>query len=85
MSSEIHSNVSIPHELHGYIPAAILRLKYIFPDLTIERTETGVTFRGPETTDQAKLEREIAYQVYRESIFQQTLPMRRCLYQMLAL
>lgn len=85
MSSETLADVSVPPEFHEFIPAAILRLKYIFPDLDIETTRNGVRLSGTLDLDTIRLEREVTYQVYREKIFQQTLPMRRDLYQMLAM
>jgi len=85
MSSEIQSKVSIPHELHEYMPAAILRLQYMYPELTIESTETGLVLYGASEAVPENFEREATYQVYRESIFQKTLSMRRNLYQMLAM
>lgn len=84
MTPELHSKVSIPRELHEYIPAAILRLQYIYPELTVESTATGLILYAASKAVPENIEREVSYQVYRESIFQKTLPMRRNLYQMLA-
>jgi hypothetical protein len=85
MSPKTLANISVSPEFHEFIPAAMMRLKYIFPDIAIETTENGVKLTGTVEIDELRLEREVAYHIYREKIFQQTLPLRRDLYQMLAM
>jgi len=77
-------DISIDPEFHPCIPAALLRLGYLFPELDFAMSERGVTVRGASGSNSARLEREVSYQVYREKIFRQTLPMRQSLYAMLA-
>ena len=83
MSPKTLADISVSPEFHGFIPAAILRLKYIFPELDIETTVNGVKLSGTREIDAQQLEREVTYQIYREKIFQETLPMRRDLYEIL--
>lgn len=85
MSHNICANISVSSEFHEFIPAAILRLKYIFPDFDVEITDNGLKMCGKWEVDIRRLEREVTYQIYREKIFQQTLPMRLDLYKMLAM
>ncbi|MDX2485282.1 MAG: hypothetical protein QNK42_16665 [Pseudodonghicola sp.] len=59
-------------------------MRYIYPELEFGATEQGVAVNGTSEFDATRLEREVIYQVYREKIFQQTLPMRKGLYEMLA-
>ena len=84
MSPETLVEISVSQEFHEFIPAATLRLKYLFPEVDIEATVNGVRLSGTAKMDASQIEAEITYQVYREKVFQQTLPMRRDLYQMLA-
>jgi hypothetical protein len=85
MSPKNRADISISPKFQEFIPAAIMRLKYIFPDLDIEATANGLKLTGTKEIDDLRLEREVIYQIYREKIFQQTLSMRRDLYQMLAM
>ncbi|WP_420006519.1 hypothetical protein [Arenibacterium sp. LLYu02] len=84
MSASPVLDISIDPEFHPCIPAALLRLGYLYPELDFSLSNKGVTVTGSPVLDPARLEREVTYQVYREKIFQQTLPMRQSLYAMLA-
>ena len=84
MSASPVINILIDPEFHPCIPAALLRLGYLFPELDLALSEQGVTVRGVSGYNLAWLEREVSYQVYRVKIFRQTLPMRQSLYAMLA-
>lgn len=85
MSEKILADISVSPEFHEFIPAAIMRLKYIYPDLDIETSANGVRLSGALEVNTERLERDVTYQIYREKIFQQTLSMRRDLYQMLSM
>jgi hypothetical protein len=84
MSASPVFNILIDPEFHPCIPAALLRLGYLYPELDFSVSEQGVAVLGASAADPAQLEREVSYQVYREKIFRQTLPMRQSLYAMLA-
>lgn len=77
--------ISISAEFSEFIPAAILRLKYLHPKVEFEPTPDGIAAVSVEKIDIAQLSREVVYQVYREKIYQETLTMRQSLYQMLAI
>jgi len=77
-------DISIDQEFHAFIPAALLRLRYIYPALEFVATEQGLMVNGTAEVDRVWFERDVTYQVYRERIFQQTLHMRQSLYAMLA-
>ena len=82
-NSDFH--ISIDPKFHSFIPAALLRLGYIYPQLDFVAWEKGVKVRGDFSgLDLAQVKREVLYQVYREKIFQQTLPLRQNLYKMLS-
>lgn len=76
--------VSIDPEFRPFIGAALLRLGYIYPDLEFRVSSEGVQVSGALRSDNTRLEREVTYQVYREKIFRETLPMRQSLYEILA-
>lgn len=84
MSASPILNISIDTEFDPCIPAALLRLGYIYPELDFSVSDKGVTVYGASGFDPAQIEREVTYQIYREKIFRQTLPMRQKLYAMLA-
>ncbi|GGE48064.1 MULTISPECIES: hypothetical protein [Rhodobacterales] len=77
-------DISIDPELHPCIPAALLRLGYLYPELDFLVSDKGVAVHGASGSDLARLKREVTYQVYREKVFRQTLSMRQSLYAMLA-
>ncbi len=84
MSASPVISILIDPEFHPCIPAALLRLRYLYPELDFSVSEQGVTVLGTHGSDPAQLDREVSYQVYRAKIFRQTLPMRQSLYTMLA-
>lgn len=86
MTSSLDQNAIIPiaPEFQEYIPTAILRLKYLFPDIECEPVPNGIRVVDAKGIGEARFSREIAYQVYREKIFRETLLLRQNLYQMLA-
>lgn len=77
-------NISIDQEFHAFIPTALLRMRYIYPGLEFAATEQGLMVEGAVEVDRVRLERDVTYQIYREKIFQQTMPMRQSLYRLLA-
>ncbi len=76
-------DIPISSEFREFIPSAALRLRYIYPNLKIEPTANGVKLSSVAELEATQVEQEVFYQIYREKIFQQTLPMRRDLYKML--
>lgn len=84
MSASPILDISIDPEFAPCIPAALLRLGYIYPELGFSVSDKGISVHGASGFDPAQIEREVTYQIYREKIFRQTLPMRQNLYAMLA-
>lgn len=76
--------IPIAPEFSEFVSAAMLRLKYLFPSLEFSADSVGIKVVGPGISDPS-IAREISYQVYREKIFRETLPLRRSLYEMLAI
>jgi hypothetical protein len=77
-------SIPIPEELLDYVPQAILRLSYLHEGLEIAVGGVGLEIVAKRGEVPPDLPREIRYQLYREKIFQETLPLRRDLYKMLA-
>lgn len=78
------TNLDVPELFHCYIPAAILRIGYLYPDLTLEQSSNGVSIIADELYLSQKIATEIKYQIYREKIYAETLQMRNNLYALMA-
>ena len=84
ISPDSDSIVPIPSDLSVYIPQALVRLGYLYKDLEFRQVVEGVAVEGEEVSLTPKLLREVLYQVYREKVYQESLPLRRAMYQMLS-
>lgn len=76
--------IPVPAELLDYVPQALARLRYLHEDLRISVGEAGFEIVSASGEVPAHIRREIQYHLYREKIFQDTLPLRRDLYKMLS-
>ena len=76
--------ISVEQEFQEYINAALLRLGYIYPHLEFSVSRCTISVKGNlSQVDKNEIKREVLYQIYREKIFNQTLPMRENLYKIL--
>ena len=64
------------HLLHS----AIVRLGYLYPDLTFSLQDNHIFIQG-EIENCTELSKEIRYIIYREKIYEETLPIRKKLYE----
>lgn len=78
------SIVHIPSDLWVYIPQALVRLGYLYKDLEFRQVGEGVAVEGKKESLSPELRREVRYQVYREKIYQESLPLRSAMYKMLS-
>ena len=71
--------IDIPDEFGKFVPAAIVRLTYLYPDCEFSNGDGAVvvTVNGDEQSDELK--REVMHQIYRERIYSETLSVRRWL------
>lgn len=76
--------VEFPLEFLRYIPAAVVRLGYLFPRVEVQSTTTGVLVHLDALDRSEEVIKEVKYQVYREKIYSDTLPLRKDLYSMLS-
>lgn len=74
-------SVAISEPCQPYVAQALVRLSYLHPDVRFECTDhiILVEFNGEPTFPT----QEITYQVYREKIYQESLPMRELMYRTL--
>lgn len=64
-----------------YAEAAISRLRYVHPALHFDLlSPTSVEVTGVQPDAETTMRREITYQLYREKIYQEGLPMRGTMY-----
>ncbi len=71
--------VTIEPPFATYANAAATRLRYLFPTITFEVEGDGIRVDGPCEIDEAALQQEIHYALYREKIYAETLSLRRSL------
>lgn len=73
--------VTLPEACRPYIAQALVRLSYLHPEVRFDCTE-GVVVAEQNSAGTVSA-REIRYQVYREKIYQESLPMRELMYRTL--
>lgn len=68
--------IDIDCSLRTYAEAATVRLGYLYPELNFICSDGGVEVSGllPENT--TLLKRDVLHSIYREKIYNDTLPMR---------
>ena len=62
------------------LQTAILRLGYLYPDLTFSLENNHIFIQG-QIKNCTELSKEIRYIIYREKIYEETLPIRKKLYE----
>lgn len=73
--------VNVPSGLLGYMGQVLVRLGYLHPD--VEFTETNGRLSAMLPAGSTLTSREILHQLYREKIYQESLPMRELMYRTL--
>jgi hypothetical protein len=71
--------VEIGPKLLPHADAAIVRLSYLYPDVQFSLVADTIEVFGVKPSDQAALKKEVAYAVYRERIYRETLDIRKSL------
>lgn len=66
----------IPAVFLGFADAALARLSVIEPALELRFQDGAIHFREKPDRNQTQITREIAQALYREKIYQETLPVR---------
>jgi len=71
--------IEIPEEFGKFMPAAIVRLSYLYPGGEFTSAD-GAVVVALQTGEQAdEIKREVMHQIYRERIYSETLSVRRWL------
>ncbi len=63
----------------AYVEAALTRVGYLCPEIQIEydKTTAVITVYKNDNTDTEQISKEVKYALYRERIYQETLPIRK--------
>jgi hypothetical protein len=69
-------NVFVPETMRDICDNAVTRLGSVFPDYSFIREGDSITAVCTENVDDKLLKQEILNAIYREKIFQKTLPIR---------
>lgn len=79
--SENKFSVEIDSAFSIYAEQAIGRLRYLYPDISFSLTDTHIHISG--ICEEPSVRRDVTYQLYREKIYQEGLPMRELMYKTL--
>jgi len=69
--------IEIASEFSDVVPAALTRIAYLFPDLSIEQTGGSLKIIAPTELDLGTIRKEIHYLLYREKIRADFAPFRK--------
>jgi hypothetical protein len=61
-----------------HVAAALVRLRYLHPHATFDLADGGISV-ATDAGDEERIRRDVNYELYRERILQQTMPLRRAL------
>lgn len=75
--------INIEASFSPFAAAAVARLRYLHADCTFDIEDNSILVQPADTTDIARVERDARFQLYREKIYQEGLPMRALMYQTL--
>lgn len=75
--------INIEASFRAFAAAAVARLRYLHADCTFDIVDDAILVRPGDDTDIARVERDTRFQLYREKIYQEGLPMRTLMYQTL--
>ncbi|HTM77707.1 MAG TPA: hypothetical protein VL133_08770 [Devosia sp.] len=71
-------SVTVPEIFRAYVSQALVRLAYLHPGARFDFAEDTISV---EYDGKAPIEAdEVTYQLYREKIYQESLPMRKLMY-----
>jgi hypothetical protein len=69
--------LTLPAQLLPFLAEGLTRFQYLNPDATIEVDGTSLSISGADDFSVAK--RDLLFCVYRQKIYEESLPMRRAL------
>ena len=75
--------IEIDNSLCEFIESAVSRLSYLHPEYNFKSHQNYIAITGDESIsqeDKTELKKEINFQLYRERIYKETLPIRKGFY-----
>ena len=75
--------VNVEKSFVNCIEPAVTRLGYLYPDYDFDGKENSIIIRSPKAIPKSEislLKREVKFQLYRERIYKETLPIRNGFY-----
>lgn len=76
-------NIAFEPLFAPFVSSVIERLRFLHPNYSFAVDGAAITVTGGSDEDQAGLRKEVAFQLYREKIYQEGLPMRTAMYEAL--
>lgn len=73
--------LTVPNQLHSYMPTTLVRLSYLYPDLTFSVENNDIIVGNCPVDREKFIKRDVLYTLYREKIYVETLSMRRSLFE----
>ncbi|WP_234905194.1 hypothetical protein [Rhizobium rhizogenes] len=72
------TGITIDEHLRPWLSDAMLRFRYLYPEIELHIDGDTVSFRG-EDADDPSITRDFHFCLYRQKIFAETLPLRKML------
>ena len=71
--------IPVGNSFKPYVEAALTRVGYLFSEIQIEydKNEAVITIYISDGTNTEQISKEVKYALYRERIYQETLPIRK--------
>ncbi len=73
--------IDVDEAFARHVRVAVARLQYLYPSLTFAVEGQSIAIDGLAAGAEDNLRRDVAYQLYREKIYQDGLPMRQAMYE----
>lgn len=72
------TRITIDEHLRPWLSDAVLRFRYLYPQIELHTDGNTIGFRG-EAADDPGVTRDFLFCIYRQKIFAETLPLRKML------
>ena len=75
--------IEVPEDFQQFVDATIVRISYLYPGHTFTTQDSSIRVSFPDdepNTSKGLIRKEIFYQLYRQRIYEETLPIRKWLY-----
>ena len=75
--------ISVEKSFSDYIESSVIRLGYLYPDYDFRNEQNSIVIKSSKAIpkgEKSALKREVKFQLYRERIYKETLPIRKGFY-----